>query len=139
MPKLIINKRWILFVIIFSILIIIGVWGMKDDFGLSLAVTIIGVVGVIGYVILIPNSCRFDEKGITVYYGFGIKTVSAWSELKVIEDHHSTNVTLPWWREYHIGYFKTKFAPWQEACIPKNRKTSALIEKYYKRTVHKFG
>ncbi|MBR6649983.1 MAG: hypothetical protein IKL36_01085, partial [Clostridia bacterium] len=93
----------------------------------------------LGYALLIPNSCRFDEKGITVYYGFGIKTVSAWSELKVIEDHHSTNATLPWWREYHIGYFKTKFAPWQEACIPKNRKTSALIEKYYKRTVHKFG
>ena len=139
MPKLIINKRWILFVIIFSILIVIGVWDMKDDFGLSLAVTITGVVGVLGYVILIPNSCRFDEKGITVYYGFGLKTVATWSELKSIEDHHSTNGLCPWLREYHIRYFKTKFAPWQEACIPKNRKTTAWIEKYYKKTIHKFG
>ncbi len=139
MSKLIINKRWLFYVVIFAILIAIGVIDMKADFVPSLVITISGVLGVLGYALLIPNSCRFDEKGITVYYGFGIKTASAWSELKVIEDHHSTHVALPWLREYHVGYFNTKFPLWQEACFPKNRKTTALIEKYYKGKIQKFG
>ncbi len=142
MPKLIINKRCFFYVTIFIILVVIGIWSIgdcDDDLGLSVAVTVIGFMGSFGYIFIFPNGYRFDEKSITVYYGFGLKTVATWSELMSIEDHHSTNGLCPWLREYHIRYFKTKFAPWQEACIPKNRKTTAWIEKYYKKTIHKFG
>jgi hypothetical protein len=34
-------------------------------------------------------------------------------------------------REYHIGYFKEALPLWEKACIPKNKKTTVLIEKYY--------
>jgi len=42
-------------------------------------------------------------------------------------------------REYHIGYFKNTLPLWEKACIPKNKKTATLIEKYYKKDIDKYG
>ncbi len=138
MKKLILNKRWLFYVVLFALLITFAAWTMDESFGISLAVVIVGAVFLLGYVFVFPNVYRIDENGITVYYAFGVfHTTVAWKDLKLIEDQHSRFGVLPWLREYHIGYFSTRFRLWEDACIPKNKKTSNLLAQYCKEHIEK--
>ena len=135
--KLFLNKRWVFWIGIFSVLILLGIYTLSEEITISAIIIVIGCICLLGYIFLFPNSYRIDEKGITVYYGFGIKTTANWNELHTIEDHYCR--AFLWMREYHIGYFKKALPLWEKACIPKNKKTTVLIEKYYKKTIEKYG
>ena len=135
--NLFLNKRWAFWIAIFSVLILFGIWTLDDELIISIVVIVIGSLSLLGYIFLFPNSYKIDEKGITVYYGFGIKTTAQWNELRTIEDHYCQ--AFLWMREYHIGYFKNTIPLWEKACIPKNKKTTTLIEKYYKKDIDKYG
>ena len=135
--KLFFNKRWGVWSGIFSFLILLGIYTLSEKPTISTIIMVIGCICLLGYIFLFPNSYRLDEKGITVYYGFGIKTTAKWNELHTIEDHYCR--VFLWMREYHIGYFKNTLPLWEKACIPKNKKTTALIEKYFKKTIDKYG
>ena len=140
MKNFIFNKRWLFYICIFVILIALGIWTLDDGLLTSICAIIIGGLLTLGYIFVFPCSCVINSYGITVHYAFGIiKKKATWSELKYIEDHHSTRDVMPWFREYHIRYFKSKFPLWHEACIPKNKKTTRLIEKYYRKTIEKYG
>jgi hypothetical protein len=80
------NKRWAFWIAIFSLLILFGIWTLDDELIISIVVIVIGSLFLLGYIFLFPNSYKIDEKGITVYYGFGIKTTAQWNELRTIED-----------------------------------------------------
>lgn len=133
--KTIINVRWVFFTLIFASLTVFGIHTLDEDFGISLAIIILGAVFIIGYAFIVPNCITFSEEGITVRYCFGIKTFSSWNDLKHIEARSSRYSILPWLQEYHVGYFKSKNPFIQEACIPKNRKTMEQIDKYYKKSI----
>ena len=135
--NLFLNKRQIFWILIFSILIVFGIWTLNDELIISILVIVMGFLFLVGYIFLFPNSYRIDEKGITIYYGFGIKTTAQWNELRTIEDHYCQ--AFLWMREYYIGYFKNTMPVWEKAHIPKNKKTTALIEKYYKKNIEKHG
>lgn len=131
--KTIINKRWYFYVTLFCSMIAMGIFTWGDDPCLSLAIIIMGAIMIIGYFLIIPNRFSFDKNGITVYYTFGIKTYEKWENIKHIDDHHSRYACIPWCREYHIGYFPSKIPFITEAIIPKNKKTTYQIEKYFKK------
>ncbi len=131
------NKRWAFWIGIFIILVLLGVWNLANQTAVSIVIVVVGSLLLLGYIFLFPNSYRIDENGITVYYGFGIKTTAKWNELRTVENHYCR--AFLWMREYHIGYFKNTMALWEMACIPKNKKTTALIEKYYKKRIKKYG
>ena len=136
----ILNKRWCFFVFLFSILILFGIYGWtKAEYWISLPVIMISLALLIGYALIMPRCGRFDDEGITVYYTFGIKTHAKWEELHHVEDHHSGYTVFPWFRSYHIGYFKSKLPFITEASIPKNKKTTAQIEKNYMKNIEKYG
>ena len=135
--KLFFNKRWAFWIVIFSFLLLFGIWTFDEETIASIGVIAVASLLLLGYVLLFPNSYRLDEKGIIVYYGFGIKVSAKWNELHTIEDHYCR--AFLWMREYHIGYFKQTLPLWEKACIPKNKKTTALIKKYYKGTIDKYG
>ncbi len=135
--KLFFNMHWAFYIVVFFILLLLGIWTFDEDPVISVGVIAVAVLLLLGYILLFPNSYRLDEKGITVNYGFGIKTSANWNELHTIEDHYCR--AFFWRREYRIGYFKKAFPLWEMACIPKNKKTTALIEKYYKKSVDKYG
>ena len=135
--KLFFNKRWAFWIGIFSVLILLGIYTLSEELTISIIIIVIGCICLLGYVFLFPNSYRIDEKGIAVYYGFGIKTSAKWNELHTIEDHYCR--AFLWMREYRIGYFKKALPLLEKACIPKNKKTTILIEKYYKKTIEKYG
>ena len=138
MKKIVINKRCVFFLIVFSLLIALGICTLDE--AISVPIIFIGCVLFFGYSITFPICCSMDSQGIAVYYVFGIvKKMALWNELKCVEDHHSGNAVLPWLRDYQIAYFKTRFPLWQKTCIPKNKKTVKLIEKYYNGTVEKYG
>ena len=131
------NKRWAFWLAIFSVLIFMGIYTLSEELTISIIIIAFGCICLLGYIFLFPNSYRIDEKGITVHYGLGIKTTANWNELHTIEDHYCR--AFLWMREYHIGYFKKALPLWEKACIPKNKKTTILIEKYYKKTIEKYG
>lgn len=140
MKDLVFNIRWLMFALAFATLIALGIWTFDVEIGTSICAIVIGGLLLLGYVFIFPICCVINSQGITVYYAFGIiKKKVTWNKLKYIEDHHSTNRAFPWWREYQIAYFKTKFPLWEKACIPKNRKTTRLIEKYYGKSIKKYG
>lgn len=140
MKNFVINLRCVFFLLIFVILIALGAWCIGEEFAISVSIIIVGSLLLLGYTIAFPICFVINSQGISVYYIFGvIKKKASWNELKYVEDHHSGYRSLPWWREYQIAYFKTKFPIWEIACIPKNKKSIKLIEKYYKRTIKKFG
>lgn len=139
MKKTLINKRWIFFIIMFSVLIILGVITFKETTGLSVTVVSIGIILISGYTFIIPNSYTFSPEGITVRYCFGLKTFLYWNDINHIEDHYSGGKCFPWWREYEIAYFKTRIPFHKSARIPKNRKTTEMICKYYHKTIEKYG
>ena len=138
MKDLVVNIRCVFFLLIFAILITFGVWTIDE--AISVPIIIVGCFLFLGYTIAFPICCVINSQGITVYYLFGfLKLRAAWSELKCVEDHHSKNGVLPWWREYQIAYFKTRFPLWENACIPKNKKVVKLFETYYGGTIEKYG
>ena len=137
MSKVFFNKRVGFFEAAYIVLIGFGIWSLKEDFGISVAVIAVGVLLLLGYILVFPNFYRLDENGITVYYGFGIKVTARWEELAAIEDHRSRR--FPWLREYQMRYFKAKCPFHTEVSIPKNRKTAVLIQKYYKKAIVKVG
>jgi len=140
MKRLIINMRMFFYFFLFSILVLLGLWTLDEDLFISIGVIVIGAFFILGYILLMPNFYVIDAHGITVYYALGIiKKSAAWGEMRTVEDHCTLYAALPWWREYHIGYFKSTFPLWKTACIPKNRQTTRLIEKYYKKTIKKYG
>ncbi len=130
MGKLIINKRVLFVVFIAVIFMYMGILVWNEDRSLSVVTISLSSFVVLGYLFMFPYSYRIDQKSITVYYGFGLKTKATWAEIRYVEDHYTKDTF--WLREYHIRYFKTRFRMWEEACIPKNKKTKALIEKCYK-------
>ncbi len=133
--KLFLNKRWITSIIAFSILLLLGIWTVDEDFPLSIGIIAISCFFLLGYILIIPNSYRIDDKGITVYYGFGIKTYANWDEIRTIEDRLRRGGLFKR-RVYRIGYFPNTFLFWKMASIPKNKKTTIWIEKYYKKPIH---
>ncbi len=137
MDKLVVNKRWIFSVFLFVVLIATGIQSLADAFWVSLAVIAVGSMLLLGYLFIFPNSYRIDANAITIYYGFGIRIVAAWRDIKFVEDHYSNYGIFPWFREYHIGYFQTKFPLLKMACIPKNKKTTILLKKYYQKSIRK--
>ena len=88
MTRLILNKRWFVYISAFAILIATGIYTLKENLWISIAIIVLGTLLVLGYALLIPNSYRIDKNQITVYYCFGIKTTAHWDQLKLIEDHH---------------------------------------------------
>lgn len=138
MKNFVFNMRWLLFVLAFATLIALGIWTIDEETGTSVAAIVMGGILLFGYVFVFPMCYVIDSQGIAVYYAFGIiKNKATWNELKYVEDHHSTKGAFPWWREYKIAYFKTRFLLWEIAYIPKNRKTTHLIEKYYGKSIKK--
>ncbi|MBE6767571.1 MAG: hypothetical protein E7549_01510 [Ruminococcaceae bacterium] len=135
--NLFLNKRWAFWIGIFSVLILLGIYTLSEELTISIIIIVVGCICLLGYIFLFPNSYKIDEKGITVCYGFGIKTTAQWNELRTVEDHYCG--AFLWMREYHIGYFKNTLPLWEKACIPKNKKTATLIEKYYKKDIDKYG
>ena len=138
MRNLVVNNRCIFFLLIFSILIALGVSTIDEV--VSIPIIVLGCFLFFGYAIAFPICCVINSQGFTVYYLLGfVKKRVAWNELKYVEDHHSNSGVIPWWREYQIGYFKTRFPLWEKACIPKTKKVTQLIKKYYKGTIEKCG
>ncbi|MBQ8497676.1 MAG: hypothetical protein IJ489_09510 [Clostridia bacterium] len=136
MSKMLFNTRWALRVIVFAILILLGVWTINEDVGISVAIIFIGSLLLLGYILAFPSNYCIYQEGITIYFAFTFKCSAKWNELHTIEDHYCK--AFPGLREYHVGFFKTRFPLWKKICIPKNKKTAALIEKYYKRHIDKF-
>ena len=133
--KFFLNKRWITFIVAFSILLLLGIWTVDEDFPLSIGIIAISCFLILGYIFIFPNSYRIDDKGIIVYYGFGIKTYAKWDEIRTIEERYWGIHFFITMYEYHIGYFPNTFLFWKMACIPKNKKTTFWIEKYYKKPI----
>ena len=108
MKKTLINKRWMFFVTMFSFLVLLGIFTLEEEIGISIAIITLGLILILGYALIIPNSYTFSQEGITVRYCFGLKTFLCWKDVKHIEDHYSGGKGFPWWRSYEIAYFKTK-------------------------------
>ena len=119
------------------LLIFLGILSISNEPIISTIILFIGCSCLLGYAFLFPSSYILDENGITVFYGFVIKTTAKWNELHTVEDHYCKG--LFWMREYHIGYFKNTIPLWEIACIPKNKKTAGLVEKHYKNRIEKYG
>lgn len=139
MEKIIINRGWVFYEFIYALLIAIGALSLDEEVGLSIAIIIIGAALFLGYLVFFPSCYRLSEKSVAVYYAFCIKTEALWSEIRYVEDHYNRRSIFPWARVYHIRYFKAQLPIWEEALIPKNRKTTVLIEKYYKNKIKKYG
>jgi len=137
MKKTIINKRWIFFVLLFFIPLLLGFMTLGEEIGISIAIIALGLILVLGYALIMPNSYTFSSEGVTVRYCFGLKTFLSWKDVNHIEDH--CDKCFPWWREYEIAYFKTKIPFHEIAGIPKNRKTTEQIKKYYHKSIDKYG
>ena len=138
MNKRKINKKQIFFVITFLVLVLCGIWTWQEDLRLAIIVISLGCVLAVSYLVLFHNSYKFTEEGIEVCYLFGIKNTLAWDEIKLLEDRHSRGNILFWRREYHIGYFETKFRLWETVSIPKSKEATEIIEKHYQGKIDKY-
>lgn len=138
MNKRKVNMKKIFFVLVFLVLIACGIWTWQEDLYLSILVISLGGILAVGYLTLFHNSYKLTDEGIEVYYLFGIKNTLAWDSIKLLENRHSRGNLLFWKREYHIGYFETKFRLWEIVSIPKNKETREIIEKYYKGKIDKY-
>ena len=137
MKKSFINKRWIFLEAVFSLLILFGAMGFREaGDGASIVMIVLGGILILGYAFLMPIGYTLSSKGITVRYCF-IKASLSWKDVKHIEEKYAGGKCFPWWSEYEIGYFKTKFPFYETAAIPKNKKTTKMITQYYHRPINK--
>lgn len=136
--KTIINKNWYILQAMNSPVLAFGIicavlWdgtGKWYAFGIIL----FSVILITYYALLVPNRVRFDEQGITVHYMFGIKTYAEWKALKAVGVSLRGQI-FPWQKSYEIGHFKSRNIFHRDACIPKNKKTTRMIEEYYQKSV----
>ena len=61
--KLFFNKRWAFWIVIFSFLLLFGIWTFDEETIASIGVIAVASLLLLGYVLLFPNSYRLDEKG----------------------------------------------------------------------------
>lgn len=132
MKNLVVNARGAFFAVLSIALIALGVWTISDDTAISVCIIALGALLLFIYALAFPAFCVINSDGVAVYFLLGaVKKKASFESLKIVEDHHSRFGALPWWREYHFAYFKTRFPLWERACIPKTVKSQRLIEKYY--------
>ena len=133
------NRRWGFFILIFAVLCICGALTFDEDKVLSIAVIALGIFFIFGYVLIVPSCYTFSKEGIAIRYAFLIKTFISWKNVKHLADCYCGTHGFPWWREYEIGYFDTRILFYQIGRVPKNKKTTELIEKYYSKNIDKYG
>ena len=138
MKKTIFNFRWLFFILTFSVLSIAGVLILNDEEGISICVIVAGIIFILGYACVMPNRYTFSADGITVIYCFRTKTFLKWSDIKHMEECYAGGQVFPWWIEYEIGYFNTRIIFHQTAMIPKNKKVTEQINRYYGKTSGRF-
>lgn len=134
MSKTVWNGRWIFMMILFTSLIALGIYFWDPaELWVGITAIAIGCILDIGYLIVFPHRYRFDDNGITLYYGFGMRTSAEWKDIKSISERYDRG--FPWWSNYEIGYFKTKMPFLTSGLVPKNRKTTELIKKFWHKKI----
>lgn len=135
MKKTLVNGRLLFMVILFSLLIILGAvaWS-PDDWAENVFMIGLGTVLVIGTFLLLPCAYRFDEHGVTLYYGFVIRTRAEWKEIRYVREQFG-GASFPWWSEYCIGGFSAKFPLYREGRLPKTKKTTKLLQTYWHKKI----
>ena len=130
MKKTLISGRWLFMAILFLLLIVLGVvcWDSAEWWYGAIGIGI-GGFAFVAHSLLVPCAYRFDEHGLTLYYGFGLRARAEWKEIKSVSVWHDG--VFPWWGEYRIGYFRTKLTLHEEGRIPKTKKTAELLQTYW--------
>lgn len=130
MKKPLINIRWLFIAVVFFLLIVAVVL-MWDSAEWWLGTSLIGIaiLALLGYYVFIPHAYRIDERGLTLYYGFGLHAWAEWEEIKSISVWHDH--VFPWREQYRIGYFQSRLPIHHEGEIPKTKKTARLIQLYW--------
>lgn len=130
MKKTLVNGRWLFMAILFLLLIVLGVIGWDPSEWWYAAIVIgIGGVAFVAHFLLVPYAYRFDERGLTLYYGFGLRARAEWGEIRSVSVWHDR--VFPWLGEYRIGYFRTKLTLHGEGIVPKTKKTAKLLQTYW--------
>lgn len=130
MKQTIVNGRWLFMAIVFLSLVVLGIvcWDSSEWWYDAVAIGIGGSL-LLGYYLLFPHAYRFDEHGLTLFYGFGLSARTEWGEIRSVSARHDR--VFPWLKEYRIGYFRAKFILHEEGIIPKTKKTTRLLQTYW--------
>ena len=130
MKKTLVNGRWLFMAVVFLLLIVLGavIWDPAEWWYAAIAIGI-GGIAFLAYYLLFPHAYRFDEYGLTLYYGFGLRARAEWKEIKSVSAWHDR--VFPWREEYRIGYFRAKWKVHEEGVIPKTKKTTQSLQTYW--------
>lgn len=135
MKKTLVNGRCLFMVILFSLLIVLGVaaWD-PDDWAWDAFMTGLGILLVLGTLLLVPCAYRFDKYGLTLYYGFAVRTHVEWNKIQYVYEQFG-GASFPWWDEYCVGGFPVKIPLYREGRIPKTKKATNLLQTYWHKRI----
>ena len=130
MKRTLVNGRWLFMAGVFLLLIVLGVVFMDPaEWWYSAIVIGIGGGAFFAHFLLFPYACRLDEQGLTLFYGFGLRTRAGWKEIKSVAVRHDR--VFPWRSEYRVGYFRAKLIFHEEGTIPKTKETTKMLQTYW--------
>ena len=134
------NTHIVFFFVILVIFICLAIFFLKDSEEGSIFCAIGGfalAVAPIFAIIISPVVYIFEDESLTIVYCLGFKERIAWKKIRSITKWGG------WFLEngrgmpvYEIAYpHKEKYPFFVNATIARNRKTTKLVKKYYKRNI----
>ena len=128
----IINKRIFGLVFGFVIMLIFSLfWFSLDE---TVSTIICGLISLlqIAFIIITPYSYIFSEENLIIKYCFGYEEKIPWLHIRAIVKLHENAFRYSPLDTYKIYYYSKETLPfYMQGIVSKNKKTTALFEKYY--------
>lgn len=125
------NKRILGFVICFFVMLAFSLlWLVLDETVLAMACIILSLLQ-IAFILITPISYIFSEERLLIKYFFKHKENIPWQHVKAVVRNHEEAFRYTFLDTYKIYYYsKEKHPFYMQGVVSKNKKTTALLEKY---------
>lgn len=126
------NKRILGFVICFFLMLAFSLlWLVLDETVLAIACIILSLLQ-IAFILITPVFYIFSEEKLTIKYFFGREENIFRKNIRAVVKNYESAFRYTLLDTYKIYYYSKEKTPfYMQGVVSKNKKTTALLEKYY--------
>lgn len=132
MNEKIFNKRILGFAVCFFVMLIFSLLCLwLDETVLAIVCIVLTLLQII-FILIVPVFYIFSEEKLTIKYFFGREENIFWKNIRAVVKNYESAFRYTFLGTYKIYYYSKEKTPfYMQGVVSKNKKTTALLEKYY--------
>ena len=132
MNEKIFNKRILGFAVCFFVMLIFSLlWLVLDETVLAIVCIVLTLLQII-FILIAPVFYIFSEEKLTIKYFFGREENIFRKNIRAVVKNYESAFRYTLLDTYKIYYYSKEKTPfYMQGVVSKNKKTTALLEKYY--------